>query len=80
MKKPKDYTLTYEQIQKLTLGRPLPRRATNGIGEHITISRGKDSKKGDYFEIITYQMDGAKRVNTFFKDGTSTRKQDGRWK
>lgn len=83
MKKNKTtYSLTYSQIEKLVLGRALPRRATNGAGEHITVSKGKDSKKGSFFQITTYQMDGKKRVNTFYKDTTNanTTTFDGRWK
>lgn len=62
--------MTYQKLQQLTEGLPLPLAGKNEHGENVIIELGS-SCDNPFFKLITSQYNGWTRINLIYEDGSS---------
>lgn len=61
--------MTYQDLAKLTEGKPFPLCGTNEDGERVIIQHGKAGQP--FFKLSTVQHNGWIRTNYVYEDGST---------
>lgn len=59
----------YEELDNILHDEDFPVHTTNDAGENGVIYHYDDPEKGKYYQQITYQKDGTRRITTNYESG-----------